>query len=41
MHPTLLTLALAAMLASPVALAERPQAATSPWGPDDQIGRLT
>lgn len=40
MHTPLLALALAAMLASPAALAERPQAATSPWGPDDQIGRL-
>lgn len=39
MHRPFLSLALAALLASP-AMAQRPQAATSPWGPDDQIGRL-
>lgn len=33
-------LALAAALAAGPAFADRPQAATSPWGPDDQIGRL-
>mgnify|MGYP006206290383 CR=1 FL=1 len=34
------SLALCALLASPLALGARPGAATSPWGGDDQIGRL-
>ena len=36
---SLIPAAIALLLAGPVA-AERPQAAASPWGPDDQIGRL-
>lgn len=40
MKPIPLSLALCALLASPLVLGARPGAATSPWGPDDQIGRL-
>ncbi len=36
----LTALALAVALVAGPALADRPQAASSPWGPDDQIGRL-
>ena len=40
MNPTLLSLVLAALLATPLAQAAPREAAASPWGPDDQIGRL-
>lgn len=43
MTPTLLSLALAVLAAAPAASpahGPRPEAAASPWGPDDQIGRL-
>ena len=40
MRTTLLSLALATVLVTAAAHAARPQAAASPWGTDDQIGRL-